>query len=456
MSMLLASCRPFRGHLQRLACQAQIGSAVRLFATAGDQHDVVVIGGGPGGYVSAIKSAQLGLKTACVEGRGALGGTCLNVGCIPSKALLNSSHKFHDAKHTFASFGVMAENVRVDWAAMQKQKDSAVTGLTKGIEGLFKKNKVDYVQGWGKITGPHTVEVTANDGSKQTLNTKNIMIATGSEVTPMPSITIDEKKIVSSTGALALDKVPESMIVIGGGYIGLEMGSVYGRLGTKITVVEFGDSIVPSMDGEVRRAFQRSLEKQGIKVKTGTKVQTGKVVGDKVQLQVEASKGGKAETLEADVVLVSIGRRPYTKGLGLEELGVEMTERNQIKVDSHFRTTVPSIYAIGDCIPGPMLAHKAEEDGVAAAEILAGKKGHVNYFTVPGICYTHPEVASLGMTEEDAKKQVRGLQSAMQKLRRKEAKNVRLHAGGGWLVHDRRGCHGAGARSNVISAKASA
>lgn len=379
-------------------------ASLRFFAASAEELDLVIVGGGPGGYVAAIKAGQLGLKAACVEGRGALGGTCLNVGCIPSKALLNSSHKYHDAVHSLAHYGVMVGEVKIDWAAMQKQKDSAVAGLTKGIEGLLKKNKVEYVKGWGKISGPNSVEVALLDGTTKTLKTKNILIATGSEVTPMQGVPIDETKFVSSTGALALKQIPASMVVIGGGYIGLEMGSVYARLGTKVTVVEFLDNIVPMMDGEIRRSFQRSLEKQGLKFKLGTKVTKGELAGDKAVLTVEPSKGGPAEKLEADVVLVSIGRRPYYKGLGLETAGVKLDERGRIKVDDQFRTSVPSVYAIGDCIPGPMLAHKAEEDGVAAVENIAGKHGHVNYATVPSICYTHPEVAQVGITEEEAKK----------------------------------------------------
>lgn len=379
-----------------------LGSQLRGFAAATEQQDVVIIGGGPGGYVAAIKAGQLGLKTTCVEGRGALGGTCLNVGCIPSKALLNSSHKFVDAKEHMKHFGVLVDNPRVDWAAMQKQKDDAVSGLTKGIEGLLKKNKVGYVKGWGKIVGPNKVEVALSAGGSQTIDTKNIIIATGSEVTPLPGLTIDEEKVVSSTGALKLKKIPKSMIVIGAGYIGLEMGSVYARLGAQVTVVEFLDKIVPTMDSEVRRAFLRVLEKQGLKFKMTTKVTKGEVKGDSVVLTTEPSKGGDATSMEAETVLVSIGRRPYLTGLGLEEAGIK-TERGRVVIDDHFRTNVPSVYAIGDVVHGPMLAHKAEEDGVATAEIIAGKKGHVNYATVPSICYTHPEVASVGITEDEAK-----------------------------------------------------
>lgn len=347
------------------------------------------------------------MKVTCVEGRGSLGGTCLNVGCIPSKALLNSSHKYAEAKHEFAKYGVMVDNVNIDVEQMQAQKTKAVTGLTKGIEGLLKKNKVDYIKGWGKLASSNEVQVDLLDGSgSTTIKAKNILIATGSEVAPLPGVPIDEKKIVSSTGALDIDRVPKSLIVIGGGYIGLEMGSVWARLGTEVTVVEFLDNIVPTMDGEVRRAFQRSLQKQGFKFKLGTKVTNAEVSGDTVKLTVEPAKGGgAAETLEADIVLVSTGRRPFTNGLNLEGVGVETDERGRIKVNDHFQTAVPSIRAIGDVIPGPMLAHKAEEDGVAVAELMAGKAGHVNYDTVPSIVYTWPEVASVGKTEEQLKQE---------------------------------------------------
>ncbi|GIL87914.1 hypothetical protein Vretimale_6312 [Volvox reticuliferus] len=374
----------------------------RAYASAAEK-DLVVIGGGPGGYVAAIKAGQLGMSVACVEGRGALGGTCLNVGCIPSKALLNSSHMYAEAKTHFASYGIKTGELSYDFAAIQKQKDTAVAGLTKGIEGLFKKNKVDYVKGWGKLVSGTEVEVAAADGSTTRLKAKNILLATGSEVTPLPGVPIDEEKIVSSTGALALKSVPKEMVVIGAGYIGLEMGSVYQRLGAKVTVVEFLDNIVPSMDAEMRKAFQRILEKQGLKFKMGTKVTKGEVVGGRVKLTLEPSKGGAADSLECDVCLVAIGRRPFTKGLGLEALGIKKDARGRVEVDSHFRTNVPTVYAIGDIIPGPMLAHKAEEDGVAAVEIMAGKHGHVNYATVPSICYTHPEVAYVGLTEDEAK-----------------------------------------------------
>ncbi|KAH9568903.1 hypothetical protein CY35_03G103300 [Sphagnum magellanicum] len=380
------------------------GGQWRSFAAAADLDvDVVVVGGGPGGYVAAIKAGQLGFKTTCIEKRGSLGGTCLNVGCIPSKALLHSSHMFHEAQHNFASHGVKLGSVEVDLPAMMKQKDTAVTGLTKGIEGLFKKNKVTYVKGTGKIVSPHEVEVELNDGGTQKVKAKHIIIATGSEVKPLPGITIDEKKIVSSTGALVLKEVPKKLVVVGAGYIGLEMGSVWGRLGSQVTVVEFGDAIVPSMDAEIRKSFQRSLEKQKMKFLLKTKVVKVEDNGDGVTLSLEASTGGSPSTLDADIVLVAAGRIPNTKGLGLDAVGVKLDKFGRVEVDSHFQTNVPGVYAIGDVIPGPMLAHKAEEDGYACVELIAGKPGHVNYDTVPGVVYTHPEVASVGKTEEQVK-----------------------------------------------------
>eukprot|EP00803_Ostreobium_quekettii_P008799 evm.model.scf_548.3 EVM.evm.TU.scf_548.3 scf_548:48088-55775(+) len=345
------------------------------------------------------------MKVTCVEGRGALGGTCLNVGCIPSKALLQSSHKFWEAKKHFAKHGIITGEVSVDVEKMLEQKQNAVTGLTKGIELLFKKNKVSYSKGWGKILNPNTVEVALSEGGTTAIPARRILIATGSEVTPIPGVAIDEEKIVSSTGALEIKEVPEKMVVIGGGYIGLEMGSVWGRLGSQVTVVEFLDKIVPTMDSEIRRAFQRSLEKQGMKFMLKTKVTDSEMADGKVKLTVEPSQGGDSTELEADIVLVSAGRRPYTAGLGLEEVGVKANERGVIQVDENFQTNVPGIYAIGDCIPGPMLAHKAEEDGVAAVEIMNGQAGHVNYNTVPGIVYTWPEVAMVGKTEDELKEQ---------------------------------------------------
>ncbi|KAH9602384.1 hypothetical protein KSS87_016832 [Heliosperma pusillum] len=380
-----------------------LSSFTRRFASGSVENDVVVVGGGPGGYVAAIKAAQLGLKTTCIEKRGTLGGTCLNVGCIPSKALLHSSHMFHEAKHSFANHGVKCSSVEIDVAAMMAQKDKAVSNLTKGIEGLFKKNKVTYVKGYGKVTSPSEVSVDTIEGGSTVVKGKHIIVATGSDVKSLPGIEIDEKRIVSSTGALALTEIPKRLVVIGAGYIGLEMGSVWGRLGSEVTVVEFGPDIVPSMDGEVRRQFQRSLEKQGMKFKLKTKVLGVDTSGDTLKLTLEPSAGGEQTTFEADVVLVSAGRVPFTEGLGLDKLGVEMDKVGRILVNERFASNVPGIYAIGDVIPGPMLAHKAEEDGVACVEFIAGKEGHVDYDMVPGVVYTHPEVASVGKTEEQVK-----------------------------------------------------
>lgn len=363
-----------------------------------EQFDLVVIGGGPGGYVAAIRAAQLGMKVACVEMRGTLGGTCLNVGCIPSKALLNSSEKYEDAKHHFADHGIKAK-VELDLKTMMGRKDKVVLDLTKGIEGLFKKNKVTYVIGKGSVKSAGEVLV---DG-KESLKTKRILIATGSEVTPLPGAAIDEKKVVSSTGALALDKVPEHMVVIGGGVIGLELGSVWRRLGAKVTVVEFLDRVGGALDAEVAKQLQRVLEKQGMVFKLGTKVTGVDAKGKDVKLTLEPAKGGEKETLAADVVLVSIGRRPYTNGLGLEAIGVALDERGRIPVDGHFETKVKGVYAIGDVIAGPMLAHKAEEEGVAAVEMMAGQKAHVYYDAIPGVIYTAPEVATVGKSEEELK-----------------------------------------------------
>ncbi len=367
------------------------------------QYDLVVIGGGPGGYVAAIRAAQLGMKTACVEGRGALGGTCLNVGCIPSKALLQSSEKYADAAKHFAEHGIKVEGLGLDVGAMMQRKDKVVKGLTGGIEMLFKKNKIDYVKGWGTIPAAGSVKVALADGGEDTLSTKNILIATGSESTPLPGVETDEKQVVTSTGALALDKVPGQMVVIGAGVIGLEMGSVWSRLGAEVTVVEFLDRILPGMDGDIAKQTQRILGKQGLKFKLGTKVTGAKNGKGGVTLTLEPAKGGDAEELKADVVLVAIGRRPFTEGLGLQELGVAMDNRGVIQVDENFQTSVAGIYAIGDCVPGPMLAHKAEEDGVVAVERMTGQKSHIDYNLVPGVVYTWPEVAGVGKTEEQLK-----------------------------------------------------
>jgi len=364
-----------------------------------DAFDVVVIGGGPGGYVAAIRAAQLGLKTACVDKRGALGGTCLNIGCIPSKALLNSSAKFAETKNGLAKHGVKLDGVALDLNAMMATKDQVVTGLTRGVEQLFKKNKVEWVKGAGRIEKPGVVAI---DGGRR-LETRNIIIATGSDSVPLKGVDVDEERIVTSTGALSLKSVPERMVVVGAGYIGLEMGSVWRRLGSKVTVVEFLDRILPGMDGEVAKQFQRILQKQGFEFRLGAKVTGAKKTNKGVILTIEPTKGGPAESIEADVVLVAIGRRPFSEGLGLDRTGVALDERGRVKTDAHFRTNVEGIYAIGDVIAGPMLAHKAEEEGVAVAEIIAGQAGHVNYETVPGVVYTHPEVASVGKTEEELK-----------------------------------------------------
>ncbi len=361
-------------------------------------YDLLVIGGGPGGYVCAIRAAQLGLKVACVEKRDGLGGTCLNIGCIPSKALLQASEKYEEAQHQLADFGVKTGKVSLDLKTMMAHKDSTVEANVKGVEFLFKKNKIDWLKGEGRIVGVGEVSV----GDK-VYKAKNIVIATGSTHTDLPGITVDEQQVVSSTGALELPKVPKQLVVIGGGVIGLELGSVWQRLGAEVTVVEFLDRLVPTSDGELSKAFLRILKKQGMKFKLKTKVTGAKVAKSGVTLTVEPAAGGAAEEIKADVVLVSIGRRAYTDNLGLDKVGVEVSERGLVKTDAQFRTNVAGIYAIGDVITGPMLAHKAEEEGVALAEQLAGKVGHVNYETVPSIVYTWPELASVGRTEEELK-----------------------------------------------------
>ncbi len=368
------------------------------------QYDLVIIGGGPAGYNGAIRAGQLGLKVACIEMRDSkkFGGTCLNVGCIPSKALLHASELFEAAKDDFAGLGIKTGGVKLDLPQMLKQKDDAVDGLTKGIDYLLKKNKVDSFLGRGEIVSGDTVRVTAGDGKTQELKTKNILIATGSEVTPLPGVEIDEERIISSTGALALPSVPKHLVVIGGGVIGLELGSVWRRLGAKVTVVEFLDRVLPPMDGEVSKQFQRILKKQGMEFKLSTKVTGVEKLKSKLKINVEPAKGGDTEVIDCDVVLVAIGRRPYTQGLGLEKVGVKTDQRGFIETD-HFKTSVSNIYAIGDCITGPMLAHKAEDDAVACVENIAGKAGHVNYDLVPNVVYTYPEVASVGKTAEELK-----------------------------------------------------
>ena len=368
-------------------------------------YDVVVIGAGPGGYVAAIKAAQLGLKTAIVEKRDTLGGTCLNVGCIPSKALLYASEIFASAQHGFEALGVSVSKPKLDLAGMMAHKQKTVDGNTSGVAFLMKKNKIDTIYGTAKILGAGKVEVAAKDGSKQTLETKNIIIATGSDVAGIPGmkIDIDEKVIVSSTGALSLSKVPQRLVVVGAGVIGSELGSVWSRLGAKVTVVEFLDKVLGPMDGEVSKQFQKLMEKQGIEYKLGAKVTGVEKTASGAKVTFEPVKGGSAETLEADIVLVATGRRPYTEGLGLKEAGVTLDERGRVNIDSHWQTNIAGIYAIGDVVKGPMLAHKAEDEGVALAEILAGQKGHVNYDVIPSVVYTEPEVASVGKTEEELK-----------------------------------------------------
>ncbi|KAL1929887.1 hypothetical protein VTP01DRAFT_1041 [Rhizomucor pusillus] len=379
-------------------------SFYRFYSSAADtEYDVVVIGGGPGGYPAAIKAAQQGLKTACIEKRGTLGGTCLNVGCIPSKAMLNNSHIYHEVKHGLKSRGIEVGDVKLNLDNMHKARLKAVTGLTRGVEFLFKKYGVDYVKGTGKFLTPNEIEVAGLDGSQSTLKAKNVIIATGSEATPIPGIEFDEKKIVSSTGALELPEVPKKLVVIGAGVIGLELGSVWSRLGAEVTVVEYLNAIGAGMDAELAKTFHKLLSKQGLKFKMGTKVNGAKVVGDQVQVDVEAAKGGNAETLEADVVLVSIGRRPYTKGLGLENIGVELDNRGRVVVDSEFKTNVPNVRCIGDATFGPMLAHKAEDEGFAVSEMIATGHGHVNYDAIPSVIYTHPEVAWVGKNEQELK-----------------------------------------------------
>lgn len=366
-------------------------------------YDLVIIGTGPGGYVCAIRAAQLGLKVAVVEKNATLGGTCLNVGCMPSKALLHASELFEEAGHSFAKMGIGVSAPKLDLPAMMNFKQQGIDGNVKGVEFLMKKNKIDVLVGKGKILGAGKLEVTGADGKAQAVEAKSIVIATGSAVAQLKGIEIDEKRVVSSTGALSLDKVPGKLIVVGAGVIGLELGSVWRRLGAEVTVVEFLDRILPGMDGEICKQFQRILEKQGFAFKLGAKVTGVDSSGAQLKVNVEAAAGGNAETLEADVVLVAIGRVPYTEGLGLKEAGVALDERGRVVIDEHFATTVKGVYAIGDVVRGPMLAHKAEDEGVAVAELIAGKAGHVNYEVIPGVVYTTPEVSSVGRTEEDLK-----------------------------------------------------
>jgi dihydrolipoamide dehydrogenase len=365
-------------------------------------YDFVVIGSGPGGYVCAIRAAQLGFRTACIEKRETLGGTCLNIGCIPSKALLAASEKFEEARDHLGAFGIRVGEVAVDLPGMMGHKNKVVKANTDGVAYLFKKNKIDWIKGEAAFTGPDTLQVSGA-GGPQTITAKHIVIATGSDVATLPGIAIDERRIVSSTGALSLAEVPKRLVVIGGGYIGLEMGAVWRRLGAAVTVIEFLDRILPGMDGEVSKQMQRILQKQGFAFRLSTKVTSAQASESGVTLTVEPAKGGAPETLEADIVLVAVGRRAYTDGLGLDKAGVAQDDRGRIRIDAHFRTNVPGIYAIGDAVAGPMLAHKAEDEGVAVAEIAAGQAGHVDYDTIPGVVYTSPEIAAVGQTEEQLK-----------------------------------------------------
>ena len=365
-------------------------------------YDVIIIGSGPGGYVSAIRCAQLGLNTACVEGRDTLGGTCLNVGCIPSKALLHATHMLHEAEHNFAQMGLKGKSPSVDWKQMLSYKQSTIDTNTKGIEFLFKKNKIDWLKGWATI--PEVGKVKVGD---EVHEAKNIVIATGSEPASLPGIDVDEQVIVTSTGALSVNKVPNKMVVIGAGVIGLELGSVYARLGAEVTVVEYLDAITPGMDGEIQKNFMRILKKQGINFVLGAAVQSAEKSKAKATVSYKLRKDDSEHQLDADLVLVATGRKPFHDGLGLDKLGVKLTDRGQVAVNDQWQTSVEGIYAIGDVIEGPMLAHKAEDEGMAAAEVIAGKHGHVNYGVIPGVIYTHPEVSNVGVTEEQLKKEGR-------------------------------------------------
>lgn len=367
-----------------------------------ESFDLVVIGSGPGGYIGAIRGAQLGLKTAVIEKDKTFGGTCLNVGCIPSKALLQSSEFYHEALHDFENHGIKLESVKLDLGTMMKRKDKIVSDLTGGIEFLFKKNKITGIKGYGKIVNANTVEVTDANGTKTSIQAKNIMIATGSVPVELPFLKFDEKKILSSTGALALDYVPKEMLVVGGGVIGLEMASVWARLGSKVTVIEFADKICSMIDQDCMTVLLRSMKKMGVTFLTSTKVTASRSVGGRVELDYESLTDSKKSSIQGDVVLVSTGRKAFTDGLGLENVQIEKDERGRVKTNSHYQTSVANIYAIGDVIVGPMLAHKAEEEGVAVAEIIATGHGHVNYHTVPSVVYTHPEVSCVGMTEAEA------------------------------------------------------
>jgi len=374
---------------------------------ASREYDVAVIGGGPGGYVAAIKAGQRGLKAVCVEKRGTLGGTCLNVGCIPSKALLNATHKLHEAQHQFKDLGIVTGEVKIDYPQLMKAKEKSVGGLTSGIEYLFKKNSVDYVKGWGKFGGANQVDVDLNEGGTDSFKAKNIIIATGSEPNELPASTglqFDEEYVVSSTGALSLKEIPKTMVVIGGGVIGLELGSVYARLGSEVHVIQHTERICPFLDAEIGKAFQNSLKKQGLKFHLNTRVVDGVNNKEKgVKINLENAKDGSKSSIDCSVCLVSIGRHAFTGGLQLEKAGLDTNERGQVPINDHWQTKVPGIYAIGDAVAGAMLAHKAEEEGIAAIEHILGEGGHVNYSAIPGVIYTHPEVANVGLTEEECK-----------------------------------------------------
>ncbi|AEO60214.1 hypothetical protein MYCTH_2309210 [Thermothelomyces thermophilus ATCC 42464] len=377
----------------------------RTYATEAETRDLVIIGGGVAGYVAAIKAGQEGMKVTCIEKRGTLGGTCLNVGCIPSKSLLNNSHLYHQILHDSKHRGIEVGDVKLNLKQLMKAKEQSVAGLTKGVEFLFKKNGVEYLKGTGSFQDEHTIKVQLNDGGETSVTGKNILIATGSEATPFPGLEIDEKRVITSTGAIALEEVPKKLAVIGGGIIGLEMASVWSRLGSEVTVVEFLDQIGgPGMDSEIAKSIQKILKKQGINFKTGTKVVSGDKSSEGVKLNIDSAKGGKPETLDADVVLVAIGRRPYTQGLGLENIGLELDERGRVIIDSEYRTKIPHIRCVGDVTFGPMLAHKAEEEAVAAVEYIKKGYGHVNYGCIPSVMYTFPEVAWVGQSEQDLKK----------------------------------------------------
>ena len=365
-------------------------------------YDVIIIGSGPGGYVCAIRCAQLGLKTACVEGRETLGGTCLNIGCIPSKALLHATEMLHETEENFGKMGIKVLRPDVDWPRMLEYKNETIEANTKGIEFLFKKNKIDWLKGWGSI--PEAGKVQVGD---EVHDAKNIVIATGSEASSLPGVDVDEKVVVTSTGALELGKIPKSMVVIGAGVIGLELGSVYGRLGTDVTVIEFLDVVTPGMDAEVQKTFQRILKRQGLKFVMGAAVQKVSATKTKAKVTYKLKKNDKEETVDAETVLVATGRKPFTDGLGLDAIGVAMSDRGQIITDAHWKTNLDGVFAIGDAIDGPMLAHKAEDEGMAVAETIAGQAGHVNYGVIPGVIYTHPEVATVGKTEEQLKEEGR-------------------------------------------------